>query len=105
MSKHRKIKKVENVINRPDKYNSLMARGPGRRDVVLIPGLERSPGRRKWQPTPVFLPGKFHEQNSLEGCSPWAHKEMDMTEAPTHVDVGGADLLGSGRPQRQSILK
>ena len=63
------------------------------------------PGRRKWQPTPVFLPGKFHEQNSLEGYSPWARKEVDMTEAPTHVDVGGADLLGSGRPQRQSIVK
>ena len=70
-----------------------------------IPGSGRSPGRRKWQPTPVFLPGKFHEQNSLEGYSPWARKEVDMTEAPTHVDVGGADLLGSGRPQRQSIVK
>ena len=42
MSKHPKIKKVENVINRPDKYNSLMARGQARRGVVLIPGLERS---------------------------------------------------------------
>ena len=27
--------------------------------------------RRKWQPTPVFLPGKFHGQRSLVGCSPW----------------------------------
>ena len=28
------------------------------------------PWRRKWQPTPVFLPGKFHGQRSLEGFSP-----------------------------------
>ena len=27
--------------------------------------------RRKWQPTPVFLPGEFHGQRSLVGCNPW----------------------------------
>ena len=32
--------------------------------------------RRKWQPTPVFLPGKVHGQRSLAGCSPWDY----MTE-------------------------
>jgi len=36
--------------------------------------------RRKWQPTQVFLPGKSHGQMSLEGYSPWGHKESDMTE-------------------------
>ena len=36
--------------------------------------------RRKWQPTPVFLPGEFHGQRSLEGYSPWGRKESDMTE-------------------------
>ena len=30
--------------------------------------------RRKWQPTPVLLPGKFHGQRSLTGDSPWGHK-------------------------------
>ena len=29
--------------------------------------------RRKWQPTPVFLPGKVHGQRSLAGCSPWGY--------------------------------
>ena len=29
------------------------------------------PWRRKWQPTPVFLPGKLHKQRTLEGYSPW----------------------------------
>ena len=36
-------------------------------------------GGRKWQPTPVFLPGKFHGQRSMVGCSPWGHKESDTT--------------------------
>ena len=36
--------------------------------------------RRKWQPTPVFLPGKPHGQRSLAGYSPWGRKESDMTE-------------------------
>ena len=38
------------------------------------------PRRRKWQPTPVFLPGKVHGQRSLIGYRPWGHKESDMTE-------------------------
>ena len=32
------------------------------------------------QPTPVFLPGESHGQRSLEGYSPWGHKELDTTE-------------------------
>ena len=42
--------------------------------------VEKIPWRRKWQPTPVFLPGKFHGQRSLVGSSPWGCKESDMTE-------------------------
>ena len=38
------------------------------------------PWRRKWQPTPVFLPGESHGQRSLEGYSPQGHKESDTTE-------------------------
>ena len=34
----------------------------------------------KWQPTPVFLPGKFHGQKSLAGYSPWDCKKLDLTE-------------------------
>ena len=45
------------------------------RDVGLIPGLGR-----KWQPTPVFLPGEFHGQRSLVSYSPWDGKELDSTE-------------------------
>ena len=43
---------------------------------------------RKWQPTPIFLPGKFHGQRSLSGYSPWGHKESDMAEhTHTHTHV------------------
>ena len=31
--------------------------------------------RRKWQPTPIFLPGELHGERSLVGSSPWGHKE------------------------------
>ena len=44
------------------------------------PWVGKIPWRRKSQPTPVFLPGEFHGQRSLAGCSPWGHKESDMTE-------------------------
>ena len=35
--------------------------------------------RRKWLPTPGFLPGKSHGQRSLESYSPWGLKTRDMT--------------------------
>ena len=53
------------------------------------PWVGKIPWGRKWQPTLVFLPGKFHEQRSLVGYSPWGCKESDMTEwlsAHTHVN-------------------
>ena len=40
---------------------------------------------RAWQPAPVFLPGKFYAQRSLEGYSPWGCKESDMIEQLTHT--------------------
>ena len=39
--------------------------------------------RREWQPTPVFLLGEF-QKRSLEGYSPWGHKESVTTEQLTH---------------------
>ena len=48
-------------------------------DPGSIPELGRSQ-RRKWQPTPVFLPGESHGQWNLVGYSPWGHKESDTTE-------------------------
>ena len=42
--------------------------------------------RRAWQPTPVFLPGKFHRQRSLVDYSPWV-AELDTSEASVHTQV------------------
>ena len=36
--------------------------------------------RRKWQPTPVFLPGDSQGRGSLVGCRQWGHTELDTTE-------------------------
>ena len=49
------------------------------RDSGSIPGWEDD-SCRKWHPTPVFLPGKFHWQRNLADYSPWGRKELDMTE-------------------------
>ena len=38
-------------------------------------------GRRKWHPTPVFLPGESQRQGSLVGCHLWGRTESDTTEA------------------------
>ena len=49
------------------------------RDVGSILGSGKIPWRRKWQPTPVFLPGKFHRQRSPEGYGPQDCNESDTT--------------------------
>ena len=43
------------------------------------PWVGKIPWRRKWQPTPVFLPGESHRQRRLAGYSPRGHKKSDMT--------------------------
>ena len=45
----------------------------------LIPGVGKMPWRRKWQPTPVLLPGEFHGQRSLVGYRPWGRKETQLS--------------------------
>ena len=48
------------------------------------PWIGKIPWRRAWQPTPVFLPGKYYGQR-LEGYSPWGCKELDMTEGTEYI--------------------
>ena len=40
------------------------------------PWVRKIPWNRKWQPSPVFLPGKSHGWRSLAGYSPWGHKRV-----------------------------
>ena len=58
--------------------------------------VRKIPWRRKWQPTPVLLPGKFHGWGSLIGYGPWGRKESDTTERLhfhfSFFDKGGKNL-------------
>ena len=49
------------------------------------PWVGKIPWKRKWQPTPVCLPGKSHGQGSLEVYSPGGHKESDMWTEPQYL--------------------
>ena len=49
------------------------------------PWVGKIPWRRKWRPSPVFLPGKFQGERNLVGYSTWGHKELDMTEATKRI--------------------
>ena len=62
-------------------------------ETAFNPWVWKTPWTRKWQPTPVFLPGKSHGQRSLASYSPWGHKESDTTEQPTHSSSFGKTKL------------
>ena len=49
---------------------NLPAKAGDTRNVDSIPGVRKIPGRRKWQPTQVFLPGESHRLGSLVGYIP-----------------------------------
>ena len=54
----------------------------------LLEGLEKTTVAqqgRKWQPTPVLLPGESQRQRNLAGYSPWGCKELGMTEVTQHA--------------------
>ena len=49
--------------------------------------------RRKWQPTPVFLPGESQGWRSLVGCHLWGRTELDKTEVTAAVAVAAMNLV------------
>ena len=65
---------------------------PAMQETWFDPKVGKIPWRRKWQPTPVSLPGKSQAKiwskfglRSLAGYSPWSGKELDVTEQLTHT--------------------
>ena len=50
--------------------------------------------KRKWQPTPVFLPGESQGQGSLVGCHLWGHTECDLVAAAAAGLVSDASVRG-----------
>ena len=61
-------------------------------------------GRRKWQPTPVFLPGESHGQRNMVGYSLWGHKswtQLSNYTTSTKIHTGE----GNGNPFQCSCLE
>ena len=76
-------------------------------DTGLILWVRKIPWRRKWQPTPLFLPGKSHGQRSLMGYSPWGRKESATTERRSNGKQGSYEhvlALGPELPSRRPSL-
>ena len=63
--------------------------------------VRKIPWSWKWQPTPVFLPGKSLGQRSLSGLSPWGCKESDTTmllSTHEHTRISSLDPKKQGSP-------
>ena len=54
--------------------------------------------RRKWQPTPVFLPGESQGRGSLVGCRLWGRIESDMTEASQQQSAAASECTSYQNP-------
>ena len=71
----------------------------------FYPWVGKIPWRRKWQPTPVLLPGKSHGWRSLVGYNPWGHKESDTTERLLFHFSLSCIGEGNGNPLQYSCLE
>ena len=67
------------------------------RDTGLIPGSRRAPWRA-WQPTPVFMPGKFHGQRSLVGYSLRVGKSLTGLKRLSMHRQGRSQQASAGWP-------
>ena len=104
--RHHRVQSME--FSRPEYWSGLLFPSPG--DVPnwgiepRSPALQADSLPAEWQPTPVFLPGKFHGLRSLAGCSLWGHKELDTTEWITllfHFSGHSLEIQWRGKDQRE----
>ena len=65
----------------------------------------RIPWQKKWQPIPIFLPGKSHGQGRLGGYSPRGSRESDTTEHACIFGVGGRPILLRHVSQLQNTVE
>ena len=65
----------------PGRLQSIGSLGVGHNSATSLSLFTFMHWRRKWQPTPVFLPGESQGRGSLVGCRPWGRTESDTTEA------------------------
>ena len=66
---------------KPGRLQSMGSLGDGHNSATSLSLFTFMHWRRRWQPTPVFLPGESQGRGSLVGCRLWGHKELDTTEA------------------------
>ena len=89
---------VKNLVNAGDA-----------RDVGSTPGVRKTSWSRKWQLTPILLPGKFHTQRYLAGYSPWGREDSDITkhtQTHTHTHTHDSAILLLGiYPEKATLLK
>ena len=83
---------LSNVVWLSSKESTYQCRRYG-----FSPWVRKIPWKRKWQPTPVFLPGKSQGQRSLVGYSPWGCKriryELVIKQKNNTTDGGGPHLI------------
>ena len=67
------------VVTRASPVIQMVKNLPAMQKTGFDPWVGKISGRRERQPTPVFLPGKFHGQRSLEGYSPCGHSQTQLS--------------------------
>ena len=68
-------------LEEPGRLQSMGSLGVGHDRTTSLSLFTSMNWRRKWQPTPVFLPGESQGRGSLVGCRLWGFTESDTTEA------------------------
>jgi len=74
-------------------------------DTGLIPEVEKTPWRRKWQTTPVVLIGKFHGQSSWQPIVHGVVKESDTTYRLNNTNNKPQDMISSGASLHHGTCK
>ena len=76
---------------------------PAMRETLVRFLGQEDPWRRKWLPTPVFLPGESHGQRSLAGYSPWGRKQSNTNERLTTFTFTGERSCDPKLPQGRKL--
>ena len=67
-------------VQEPGRLQSMGSQGVGHGSATSLSLFTFMHWRRKWQPTPVFLPGESQGRGSLVGCRLWGRTDLDTTE-------------------------
>ena len=81
MATHSNTLAWQSIGEEPGRLQSMGSLGVGNNRVISLSLFTFIHWRRKWQPTPIFLPGESQASGSLASCRLWGHTESDTTEA------------------------